>query len=61
VTVDVNVSAMRVRTYQDGVLVSEGPYKARLGLAGAHMGLYTNRKMNQATVYNRNCKITVRP
>jgi hypothetical protein len=61
VTVDVNMPAMRVRTYQDGVLVSEGPYKTRPGLAGAHMGLYTNRLVNQATVYNRNCKITVRP
>jgi hypothetical protein len=61
VTVDVSTLTMRVRTYQDGILVSEGPYKTRPGLAGGHMGLYTNRKMNQATVYNRNCKITVRP
>ena len=61
VKVDVDVTASRVRTYQDGVLVSEGPYKSRPGLAGAHMGLYTNRLMKQVTIFNRSCAITVRP
>jgi hypothetical protein len=61
VKVDVDVTAARVRTYQDGMLVSECPYKSRLGLAGTHAGLYTNRLMKQATVYNRSCVITVRP
>jgi hypothetical protein len=54
-------SSMRVRTWQDGVLVSEGPYKGRPGLAGVHMGLYVNRQMKVATVYNRRCEISVRP
>jgi hypothetical protein len=61
VKVDVDVTTARVRTYQDGVLVSEGPYKSRPGLAGGHMGLYANRLMKRATVYNRRCAITVRP
>jgi hypothetical protein len=61
VKVDVDVMTASVRTYQDGLLVSEGPYKSRPGLAGVHMGLYTNRLMKQATVYNRSCAITVSP
>ena len=61
VKVDVDMKTARVRTYQNGVLVSQGPYKSRLGLAGAHMGLYANRLMKQATVYNRSCAIAVRP
>ena len=61
IKVDVDVSALRVRTYQDDILVSEGPYKTRPGLAGLHMGLYSNRLMQRATVYNRKVKITVWP
>ena len=61
IKVEVDVSALCVRTYQDGILVSEGPYKTRPGLAGLHMGLYTNRLMQRATVYNRNVKISVQP
>lgn len=61
VKVDVDVQSAIVRTYQDGKLVSEGPYKSRPGIAGAHMGLYTNRLITQATVYNRACEISVRP
>jgi endoglucanase len=61
VKVDVDVHAAIVRTYQDGKLVSEGPYKSRPGIAGAHMGLYTNRLISQATVYNRACEISFGP
>ncbi|MFN7733472.1 MAG: hypothetical protein ACK5OB_16365, partial [Pirellula sp.] len=61
IKVDVDVQSAIVRTYQDGALVSEGPYKSRPGIAGAHMGLYTNRRITQATVYNRACEIAVRP
>ena len=61
IKVDVDVQSELVRTYQNGKLVSEGPYKSRPGVAGAHMGLYTNRLNTQATVYNRACEISVRP
>ena len=61
IKVDVDVPSALVRTYQNGKLVSEGPYKSRPGIAGAHMGLYTNRLITQATVYNRACEISVRP
>jgi len=61
VKVDVDVQSAIVRTYQNGELVSEGPYKSRPGIAGAHMGLYTNRLIAQATVYNRACEISVHP
>ena len=61
IKVDVDVQSELVRTYQNGKLVSEGPYKSRPGIAGAHMGLYTNRLITQATVYNRACEISVRP
>jgi endoglucanase len=61
IKVDVDVESAIVRTYQNGKLVSEGPYKSRPGIAGAHMGLYTNRLITQATVYNRACAISVRP
>ncbi len=61
IKVDVDVESAIVRTYQNGKLVSEGPYKSRPGIAGAHMGLYTNRLITQATVYNRACEISVRP
>ncbi|MFN6300899.1 MAG: hypothetical protein ACK42H_01770, partial [Planctomycetota bacterium] len=60
IKVDVDVKSAIVRTYQNGELVSEGPYKSRPGIAGAHMGLYPNRLINQATVYNRACQISVR-
>jgi hypothetical protein len=61
VKVDVDIKTASVRTYQNDVLVSQGRYKSLPGLAGAHLGLYTNRLMKQATVYNRSCAITVRP
>lgn len=60
IKVDVDVKSAIVRTYQNGELVSEGPYKSRPGIAGAHMGLYTNKLIEQATVYNRACQISVR-
>jgi endoglucanase len=61
IKVDVDVKSAIVRTYQNGELVSQGPYKSRPGIAGAHMGLYTNRLVSKATVYNRACEISVRP
>ena len=61
IKVEVDVKSAIVRTYQNGELVSEGPYKSRPGIAGAHMGLYTNRLVSKATVYNRACEISVRP
>jgi hypothetical protein len=61
IKVEVDVATASVRTFQDGVLVSKGPYKSRPGLSGAHMGLYANRLMKRATVYNRACSIKVRP
>ena len=60
IKVDVDVKSAIVRTYQNGELVSQGPYKSRPGIAGAHMGLYTNRLVSKATVFNRACEISVR-
>jgi len=45
--------------YQDAALASAGPYLGKPGLAGAHMGLYANRKMTRATVFNSNINIRV--
>ena len=59
VKLEVDVDKASVKTFQDGTLVSTGPYKSRPGIAGAHMGLYTNRLIKQATVYNRNCAVTI--
>ncbi len=61
VKIEVDVKEATVKTSQDGTLVSSGPYKSRPGLAGVHMGLYTNRLMKEATVYNRKCEISVVP
>jgi hypothetical protein len=55
IRVDVDVYNNIVRTYQDGLLASEGPYgQAKPGIAGFHMGLYANSKMESARVMNRN-------
>jgi hypothetical protein len=59
VRVEADVKTKQVRVYQDNTLASAGPYLGKPGLAGAHMGLYTNRKMTQATVFNDNITITV--
>jgi uncharacterized protein YndB with AHSA1/START domain len=59
VRVEANVKTKQVRVYQDNVLTSAGPYLGKPGLAGAHMGLYANRKMTRATVFNGNITITV--
>jgi hypothetical protein len=61
VKVSVDVQTSIVQSYQNGVLVSKGPYRSRPGIAGAHMGLYSNRLVKSATVYNRACEITVGP
>jgi uncharacterized protein YndB with AHSA1/START domain len=59
VRVEADVKTKQVRVYQDNVLVSAGPYLGKPGLAGAHMGLYANRKMTRATVFNDNITIAV--
>ena len=59
VRVEVDVKTRQVRVYQDDVLTSAGPYMGKPGLAGAHMGLYANRKMTRATVFNDDITITV--
>ncbi len=48
-----------MRVFQDGVLTSSGDYAGKAGLAGAHMGLYTNRLMKRATVFNDDIEIRV--
>ncbi len=59
VLVEADVKTKQVRVYQDNILVSAGPYLDKPGLAGAHMGLYVNRKMTRATVFNDNITIAV--
>jgi len=59
VRVEADVKTGQVRIYQNNVLASAGPYMDKPGLAGAHMGLYANRKMTQATVFNDDITITV--
>jgi hypothetical protein len=59
VRVEADVNTRRVRVYQDNALTSTGPYLGKPGLAGAHMGLYANRKMTRATVFNDNITISV--
>jgi len=59
VRVEADVKTKQVRVYQDNALASAGPYLDKPGLAGAHMGLYANRKMTRATVFNDNITITV--
>ena len=59
VRVETDVKTNRVRVYQDNALASAGPYLGKPGLAGAHMGLYANRKMTRATVFNSNINIRV--
>ena len=59
VRVEADVKTKQVRVYQDNSLVSAGPYLGKPGLAGAHMGLYANRKMTRATVFNDDITITV--
>jgi hypothetical protein len=62
VRVEVDVKARIVRTYQNGILVSEGPYIApKPGLAGAHWGLYANSKVKEATLLNDNIAVFVYP
>ena len=57
--IEADVKTKQVRVYQDNALVSAGPYLGKPGLAGAHMGLYANRKMTRATVFNDDITITV--
>jgi hypothetical protein len=59
VRVETDVKTNQVHVYQDDALASAGPYLGKPGLAGAHMGLYANRKMTQATVFNSNINIRV--
>jgi hypothetical protein len=59
VRVEVDVKTRQVRVYQDSALTSAGPYMGKPGLAGAHMGLYVNRKMTRATVFNDDITIAV--
>jgi len=59
VRVETDVKTNRVHVYQDDALTSAGPYLGKPGLAGAHMGLYANRKMTRATVFNSNINIRV--
>ena len=59
VRVETDVKTNQVHVYQDDALASAGPYLGKPGLAGAHMGLYANRKMTRATVFNSNIYIRV--
>ncbi len=59
VRVEVDAKAKKVLVYQDQALASTGPYLGKPGLAGAHMGLYANRKVTRATVFNDDITITV--
>ncbi len=59
VRLEVDVKTKQVHVYQDKALASTGPYQGEPGLAGAHMGLYANRKMTRATVFNDDITITV--
>ncbi|MEN9676290.1 MAG: hypothetical protein RIS76_2186 [Verrucomicrobiota bacterium] len=59
VRLEVDVTTKQVRVFQDNALASAGPYKGKPGLAGAHMGLYANRKMTRATVLNDDITINV--
>ncbi len=59
VRVEVDAKTEKVLVYQDKALASTGPYLGKPGLAGAHMGLYANRKMTRATVFNDDITITV--
>jgi hypothetical protein len=59
VRMEVDVKTKLVRVYQDKALASTGPYQGKPGLAGAHMGLYANRKMTRATVFNDDITITI--
>ncbi len=59
VRVEVDAKTKRALVYQDQTLASTGPYLGKPGLAGAHMGLYANRKMTRATVFNDDITITV--
>ena len=59
VRVEADVNTKTVRVYQATALASAGPYLGKPGLAGAHMGLYANRKMTRATVFNDDITITV--
>ena len=59
VRIEADVKTKQVRVYQDNALASAGPYLGKPGLAGAHMGLYANRKMTRATVFNDDITITV--
>jgi len=59
VRVEADVKTGQVRVYQDSALASAGPYMGQPGLAGAHMGLYANKKMTRATVFNSQISIQV--
>ena len=59
VRVEADVQTKQVRVYQDKRVASAGSYLGKPGLAGAHMGLYANRKMTRATVFNDDITITV--
>jgi hypothetical protein len=59
VGVEVDVKTKQVQVRQDKALASTGPYLGKPGLAGTHMGLYANRKMKRATVFNDDITIAV--
>ncbi len=59
VRVETDVNKNEVRIYLDGKLASAGPYMGKPGLAGAHMGLYTNRLMTRATLFNDDIEIKI--
>ena len=59
VRVEANIKTKQVKVYQNNLLASAGPYLGKPGLAGAHMGLYANRKMTRATVFNSKINIRV--
>ncbi len=59
VRVEADVNTKQVHVYQDNLLASTGPYLGKPGMAGAHMGLYANRKMTRATVFNSRIYIAV--
>jgi hypothetical protein len=61
VRVEADVKQRQVRVFLNGALTSSGPYGGKAGIAGAHMGLYTNRLMKRATLFNDAIEIKVGP
>lgn len=60
IRVDVDTSRKIIQTFQNDVLVAEGPYLAKsLGIGGMHAGLYGGNGLRKTTLYNDNISISV--